>query len=363
MKKLLVISSILVFLTAFDVFSQTFVARVRPVNGDKWQYVGCNGKFLMTTQFSKCSEFSAEGLATIYDIDRDLYYIINMYGKIVPVNVKDIKFMTGWGQVPKGFSNGLLPVRQGKKWGYLDASGKVAIPLKYDKVTEFNGGFAVAVIRGKFMVLDSKGSEFPVNDASVVDVKFFTENLAPYESNKGRYGFINEKGETAIPAQFLAVGCFSGGLAWARATNEKIGYINTNGDWIIQPQFESAKNYDGETDRARIKLYGNVAFTNCMGEILYYDAEAFGDFSDGLCWGRKNGKIGYFNPKGEWIITPQYEAVWEFKNGFAAAKINDKWGIIDREGKWALPPVYGGITHVDRIEQVASGFSKNGNKE
>jgi len=340
-----------VLIIAWNVFSQTCVTRVRPVGGDKWGYINIKGEFIIEALFYRCSEFSKEGFATVYNEDKEPYHIINLQGEIMPIEIKDFVLMSVfYVKVPKGFSNGLVPLRQGKKWGYLNTLGQVAIPIQYDKVTEFNGGFASAEMGGKFMVLDTEGEEYPVNDASVVDVKSFAENLAPYKSSNGKVGFINETGDIAIPAQYLAVGYFSGGLAWARAVSDKIGYINTNGEWIIQPRFEVAKSYDAETDRARIRLEDKMGFVNRQGEVLYIEAEDVGDFSNGLCWGRMSDKIGFFNKNGEWVIAPQFEAVRDFKNGYAAAKMNDRWGMIDMEGKWVIAPSFEGIMDMDLVE-------------
>ncbi|MBN1413472.1 MAG: WG repeat-containing protein [Bacteroidales bacterium] len=351
MKKLRFLSLLAVLATTSTLFSQTYVTRVKPVGKDMWGIAGVDGALIINALFYRCSQISGEGIATVYDEAKGIYYLIDLQGNTTPIELSDFKLMSIYYiNMPKGFTNGLVPVRQGKKWGYINTSGKVAIPVKYDKVTEFNGGFATAETGGKFIVLDSEGEEFPVNDPAVIDLKSFTENLAPYRSSNGKFGFIKETGEIAIPAQFTAVGYFSGGLAWARTADEKMGYINTNGDWIIQPRFEVAKSYDAETDRARIRLEGKMGFVNSKGDILYIVAEDFGDFSNGLCWGRKGNRIGFFNRDGEWKISPQFEAVRNFKNGFAAAKINDRWGLIDLEGKWVMEPSFAGITDVDRVE-------------
>lgn len=350
MKNRLLFGLLIVSLFSFQAVAQTYLAQVKPAGSKKWGYVNDKGELVIPAQFEKCYRFSSEGLAAIYDTAKKQYYFIDSKGNVLPTEITSFKLMDGFGFDLTGFSDGLVPVRVEDKWGYLNSKGKLVIQAKYDKVTEFNEGHAVALSGGKYFVLDTKGTEIPVvSDA--VDVKGFNGKYAPYRAADKKFGFIGVDGKVAIPAQFESVGYFNAGLAWAKNAERKLGYINTKGEWVIQPQFTSGKEFDGVSGYARIKEGEQWAYVSKTGEVLRVaDTQSYGDFSNGLAEGKKDAKVGFFNTKGEWVIAPQFEAVRDFKNGYAAAKSNGKWGFIDAKGNWVIPAQYDGIKDFELIK-------------
>ena len=46
-----------------------------------------------------------------------------------------------------------------------------------------------------------------------------------------------------------------------------------------------------------------------------------------------NGKYGYVNQKGRYLIRPIYDNARQFRQDFAAVEINGKWGFIDKRGR------------------------------
>jgi hypothetical protein len=59
-----------------------------------------------------------------------------------------------------------------------------------------------------------------------------------------------------------------------------------------------------------------------------------------------NGKWGYANESGKFIIQPQYPAVGDFSEGYASVKvksrslISSKWGFIDKSSTMIIQPQY-----------------------
>jgi len=86
----------------------------------------------------------------------------------------------------RAFVNGLAPVAKDKKWGYIDTTGKVVIPLKF-------------------------------RDAEI----FSNDGLAPIKNDK-LWGFINTSGEQVIADKYAIT---AGGLSIFKKNNEK-GFIN-----------------------------------------------------------------------------------------------------------------------------------------
>jgi hypothetical protein len=349
MKKYSFVILSFITLLSFCSFGQTFLVQVKTESG-KWGYANLKGELVIPAEFSNCEAFSENGLAVV--VKNKMNVIINTKGEEIPTDINGFKIIQGaFGFAPKGYEDGLLAVESNNKWGYLNASGKIEIPLKYDYVTAFESGFAVASIGTKFFVLDKKGTEIPVTTLNVVELKHFSEGLAPVKTADKKVGFINGKGEIAIQPQFNSVGYFSGGYAWAKNSDEKVGFINSKGEWVIKPAFEAASDFDPVSKVARVKEADTWLYTDAGGKKTYVkDTDVWGEFTDGLAKGKQLDKIGFYNSKGEWVIKPQFEAVREFKNGYAAAKVDGKWGIIDGLGNWVIKPIFYGIKDVVRIK-------------
>jgi hypothetical protein len=349
--KIKIFLSFALILIGAHAFSQTYLTQFKPVDSKTWGYLNEKGEVVIKPQFEKCFKFFKEGLAPVYDTKAKQFYFINVKGEKVNTEAKDFRLIDRFGFDLDGFGDGLIPIRQGDKFGYLNADGKIAIPAKYDHVTVFNSGYGVGKLNKNFVVLDTHGTESPVEGSGILDVKEFSEKLAPYRASDKNFGFINGNGKVAIKAQFESVGYFSDGLAWAKTGDDKVGYIDTNGAWVIKPQFTTGKDFDPSTGLARVKVGDTWGYVNKKGDVTYVkDTSLWGDFSDGLAEGRKNEMVGFFNSKGEWVIQPQFEAVRGFKNGFAAARKGDKWGVIDKQGNWVVKPTYDRVMDMELVE-------------
>lgn len=343
MKKNYFLTALLVVISAYTSIAQTYVFMMKNADG-KWGFANLKGEVVIAPQYDNCNPFSENGLAIVV-VDK-AFKVINLKGEAISVEVP--KYTDA---ASKKFNDGLFAIKAGDKCGYLNTSGKLAIPLKYDAATDFDGGYAVVKSGTKFIVIDTKGTEAPVNESGLLEVKHFSEGFAPARTADKLFGFVNTKGELAIKSQFKSVGYFSGGYAWAKTMDDKVGFINTKGEWVLQPTFTSASDFDPASKVARVKEIDKWLYVDATGKKIYVnDTEHWGDFSGGLADGTQLGKDGFYNTKGEWVIKPQFEGVRDFKNGYAAAKLNGMWGIIDTTGKWVVQPTYSGIRDAELIK-------------
>lgn len=347
MKTLIIIT--LSFIMSVGAMAQTYITQVKPYGEKLWGYVDQNGETVTEAIYKKCYQFSPDGLAPIYESKQFIF--INTKGEELNTEITGFKLIEGFIGIGglQGYHDGMVAVIKGKKWGYLDTEGKVVIELKYEKVSIFNNGNAVANKGSDYFILDKNGTEILVEGGKLIDIKHFSEGLAPFTNKDKQVGFVNNKGEIVVAAQFLAVGYFKDGLAWAKDVNKKVGFVNNKGEWIIEPQFDAAKNFDPISGLARVKTEGQWAYTNKSGEILFVDTEKWGDFKEGLARGKKGGKTGYYNNKGEWVIAPEFEGGRDFKNGFAAVKKGEKWGFINTKGEWMIEPQFAAVKDLERV--------------
>jgi len=337
------------FLFNFSAFAQDYIAQVKPSGQKLWGYVNSSGEMVIKPKFKKCYQFTNEGLAPIYEGKK--FYFIDKKGETISTEITGFKMIEGglgFGGL-QSFSDGLVAVVKDKKWGYLNTDGKIAIKLQYDKVTSFENGFATAKKGNSYFVINKAGEETKIEGPGVYVVKRFSEGLAPYHDKDKVHGFVDTNGKVVIKAKFTTVGYFANGLAWAKTPDKKVGYINKTGEWAIKPSFLAAKNFDSVSGLARIKNETSWAYVNTAGELLKVTTETYGDFGDGLALGKKDGKVGYFNAQGEWVIKPQFEAGRKFKNGFAAVKKNGKWGFVNKSGELVVKAKFDGIKDMEKV--------------
>ena len=347
MKKKYLLTTVLFLLLTASSFAQSYVIQARPMDSKEWGYINLDGNFIIDAQFRKCYEFSEDGYAPIFEKKKG-YFFINIKGETLQTEISGFRLKEFFGI--EGFEGGLVSVRIKNNWGYLNTDGKLAIPAKYSKVSSFKEAYAIAQIGGNFYIIDKQGNEKLVEVPGVADIKQFSENLAPYKTVNGLYGFIDVNANVVIEARFVSVGYFNAGLAWAKTNVATIGYLNPAGEWIIQSQFSIVNDFDPETELAKVKQDEQWVYLNTKGEIIQFnDSETISEFHDGLAKGKKNEKIGFYNSNMEWVIQPQFQGVRNFKNGYAAAKLDDKWGIIDKTGNWIIQPVFAALKDVEKV--------------
>ena len=49
-----------------------------------------------------------------------------------------------------------------------------------------------------------------------------------------------------------------------------------------------------------------------------------------------NGKWGFIDTKGNWVIKPEFDEVQNFSEGMSCAKKGNKWGFIALSGELSL---------------------------
>jgi hypothetical protein len=62
--------------------------------------------------------------------------------------------------------------------------------------------------------------------------------------------------------------------------------------------------------------------------------------SEGLYPAFKNGKFGFVNSNGRFVIQPKFEVVKNFSNEIAAVKTNGRWGYINKNDQIVINPTF-----------------------
>ena len=114
----------------------------------------------------------------------------------------------------KHFAEGLAPVGDGNKWGFVDYSGNVRVPLRYEMGEPFSEGLARVRKDGKYGYIDQRGRMVIAPQFSYA--QDFSEGLAVVTLDQSKYFFIDATGKRAISGDFDAASSFVMGLAHVR---------------------------------------------------------------------------------------------------------------------------------------------------
>ncbi len=142
-----------------------------PYDGDWWGPECRNGVYVLKTGDAEWSAYRVTGekLFTLRDIDgldapmdnglyrfwrKDCCGLADRTGRVV----SDAQWQFKWFE-PMDFPEGLQLVGQNGKWGYLDESGQLALPMIYDDAESFHNGLAWVRIGNRCGYIDREGNE------------------------------------------------------------------------------------------------------------------------------------------------------------------------------------------------------------
>lgn len=199
---------------------------------------------------------------------------------------------------PTLFNSGLLAVKKGDKWGYVNNKGETVIQFKYDEAYVFKGGHALVIFGTDSMIIDNKGEVVITKKANQLERDDET-GLVIYIDENDKYSLMDLKGEVLTKKLYDYIGAFSEDLA-VFELDEMYGFINTSGEVVIEPKYES-----------------------------------YAYFSQGVAPVKKEGKWGYINKEGETKIEFLYDKAYNFDK-YSRARVyeeeSEKYKLIDLAG-------------------------------
>lgn len=241
----------------------------------------------------------------------------------------------------------LYPVRVNGKEGYIDATGRIVIQPRFDRVDLFSEGLAGVCVGGKWGYIDKAG-KFIINPQFEGGCGKFSEGLADVEQN-GKTGFIDKVGRIVINPQFDLAYSFSDGLAriGIGERSPKIGFIDHTGRIVINPQFDWAEDFSEGFAVVRVwpseenDYYNWVWFIDKTGRDMFKQYYANSGFSEGVAFVSYGGKQGCIGKTGQFVFYNQhFDLIRAYKEGMACVsktseidRKKDKWGFIDKMGR------------------------------
>ncbi|MBZ5613338.1 MAG: WG repeat-containing protein [Acidobacteriia bacterium] len=209
---------------------------------DKWGFIDSTGRVVIPPAFEAAYYFR-EGVAIATTGGTEV--LIDKTGKVLARGFKQLRGVTAERRVP---------VSRDEKYGYLDVTGTIAIPLVYD------------------------------------DADSFSEGLAPVKKY-GKWGYIDRNGATTIPLEFDSAGVFGSGLAPVKIGRES-GFIEVSGKFAFRIAFEYSPGFwgiDGDTDVSRFWTKdGAFGYVNTSGKVIWGPIRGSPDHAPILGWSEQD---------------------------------------------------------------------------
>jgi hypothetical protein len=225
------------------------------------------------------------------------------------------------------FKNGYAPVKKNKKWGLIDASAQLFIPIEYDKIASFSGGHAVAKKDDIIVLINKLKAEATLDNERQLkyeNINIFLDGLALIRDKSGHVGYIDTMGNEVIriKKERLFASDFSEGFAVVLEGRNNIVFINKFGKECFEFKNGSLPFEGG--------LSAEKEFPKKIEAI-----NKLHPFSNGRAAVRQNGKWGFIDTLGKVGIPFEYHQVARFSEGFAAVQQTEKgtWFFIDTSGK------------------------------
>ena len=198
--------------------------------GGKWGYMNLQRQALIPPVFERAEPFDPD-LAQVSVGGR--VGLIDTHGKLVVPPLFE--------RMASRFTEGFAWYSNGRKYGYLDRFGAVAIPAQFEHADPFADGRALVALESgrKYAFIDTTGKV--VIPGPFAESHSFRNGLAAVHVGD-KWGFVNPAGEMAIEATYGAVSDFIGPLAHFQdsASNAMLGYgyINKEGKvvWRASPK-------------------------------------------------------------------------------------------------------------------------------
>ncbi|MFA6212781.1 MAG: WG repeat-containing protein [Candidatus Obscuribacterales bacterium] len=150
---------------------------------------------------------------------------------------------------------------------------------------------------------------------------------------------INERGEVQITFgdNVDTSGSFSNNLLAVRS-DHRTQYWNKQGKQAFAKSFDEGLDFSEGLAAAKDGKWGFIDSTGQF--VISNELEYATSFSDGLAAVVIEGNWGFINTKGEIVIEPIYEKAKPFSNGLALVKLRNKLGYIDKNGNLAIPATF-----------------------
>jgi hypothetical protein len=334
------------------------------LKGNKWGLVNRNGKEIISPKYEGVCPFVG-GLSAVMVGEK--WGTIDKSGKeIIPVKYDGIGVYKPQGNnypfkdIPCDdledlVREGLIAIKVGDKYGFVDKSGKVVISPKYDAVIPFVGGIAAVKRDGKWGFVDKTGKEIvpPTYEYPVIDYDYLKMGYLPVVKKAGKYS-------TPFGGEYDFLVHVDSNLFLAKKGG-KWGLIDKKNREVLSFKYDKLfhlhKDLFVYSERDK---YGVISLKRGVIVQPRYDKIFYA--GEGIIGLVLNNKVGFMDTSGNIIFQPKYDSLASgFINGFALMYNKGKPYILSKDGKeveikysgWLVHLGGGVLLHLpDRIDEI-----------
>jgi hypothetical protein len=245
---------------------------------DKDKFIDHDGHIVFTSKNMSINSFS-EGLAAFKSRTKnkngsccsvgELYGYIDKKGKVI---IKPTFRFAGQ------FHDGIAVVRIGEKDSCIDKTGRVIFPFKFESIQDFSEGMAAYFDNGEQGYIDKTGKivikrAIP-NGVAMRHGSIFQDGVASLQQMDRTYIYFDKEGKTFLKGISDPGYGFSDGVALLQTG----GFMSNH--WVL---------YNKEGQQVSNKVFENP----------------HGHWGEGMMPVMQNGRWGYIDKKGDWVISPE----------------------------------------------------------
>ncbi len=303
------------------------IGLARAEKNGKTGFINRKGETQIKLIYDDANGFIDCGVAQVSQNNK--YGFINTAGKIViPLIYPKVDFHS---------KDSLLFAFKNGKWAIFDYFGNQKSDFIYDEIYGTSNNFDYFNEKYLFngLLLIRKGNQYSYLNRelkTVTDFGYYSkaEPISEYGFaivKKGNYGIINSKGEIVVPCIY-----------------SKIEHPHKEYDGFYD-EFYIYKNGKVGLLNRDTKPITDIIYTSFEYDYFYDNGNYYTLFV-----ARKNNKCGLIGSNGDIILPIEYDEIGKFEsNNCAIAKKNGLYGIINNKGKMQIPFEYSSITtyHLD----------------
>ena len=241
------------------------------------------------------------------------------------------------------FNNGLAPVKQNGKWGYIDTEGKTVIPFQYDIAGLFSEGFALVgneVAMDPYYQTDESLSAY---ELGFVDTKgnytpFTCPDLYNWETNEYYSGPIQYVTADSMLSNSMV---FHNGYITLWRPNEPTSYVyDTTGNIVDLPADTWLTPWGWQITEGTV-IIGEPAYEGGNQHFMNFQTGQMLDLQL-----PEDDDEAYYYPD----LRPFNQGlapVCVVRTDYQTWEATRQWGLVDKSGKFVIQPAYANFRVAD----------------
>lgn len=244
----------------------------------------------------------------------------------------------------------LFPAQLDDRWGFVDATGRMAVRPQFIEAKAFGGPLAPVRTRTSYRWGYADAAGTLVVDDRYQSTRTFRDGMGGVRLDN-RWGFVDASGAEVISPRFVSIDSFSEGYAFVRLADYSRAYVDRTGAAVTLPEdLPELDNHDHSDVRdgaALVRVDGEYRFlvmdgSDASGTPLF--EAAFADarpFHEGVAPVRVSDRWGLIDKTGAFVVSPRWIEMGAFGEGLAPVRTDgDDWGFVDTQGRVAIAPAW-----------------------